>query len=539
MLGKKKFEPKLVYNLSIDDLVPKDEYYRRVEQILDLRFVYQECKSLYGKTGNPSIDPVVFFKINLFGFLEDITSDRELIRKASDRISVRYFLGYDIDEKLPWHSTISRTRILIKQETFELIFDRILEKCNEAGLIEGKHQSIDSTLVKANASLESIERKEPKLSVKEFADKAYKENLEGLKEENEIDIKAEVELKLEKADSKKKNHNQKDKNKIYFSRTDPDSRITSKPGKPTGLYYSTHYSADSKHRIITDVLTTYADRRDSKVLFEVYQRAERRLEQLGLSIEEVSADKGYSSGENLRDFERCGTKAFIPTQRINHPKVIANKQFNYNEEENLFICPNNKPLEYYSYDKKYQRDRYKAREEDCLECPLKKECCQNAKSRSISRTIYYKEYERLKERLKTPRARQAYIIRKTVSEGLFAEAKANHTLKKFMTRGIANAQKKSYLIASVQNLKRLMIVLRRRPMKGVQFLKFLPKNIFRNSKLLNFLPKLSLLIFNFRQAKLNSCTTDPLSIGLRGKLRPLLAVFLYFHTASLTVGSNT
>ena len=152
----------------------EDEYYRRVEQILDMRFVYQECKSLYGKTGNPSIDPVVFFKINLFGFLEDITSDRELIRKASDRISVRYFLGYDIDEKLPWHSTISRTRILIKQETFELIFDKILEKCNEAGLIEGKHQSIDSTLVKANASLESIERKEPKLSVKEFAIKPIK-----------------------------------------------------------------------------------------------------------------------------------------------------------------------------------------------------------------------------------------------------------------------------------------------------------------------------------------------------------------------------
>ena len=124
MLGKKQFEPKLMYNLTIDELVPEDNFYRLVDTLLDLRFVYQECKSLYGKTGNPSIDPVVFFKLNLFGYIENITSDRELMRRASDTISVRYYLGYDIDEKLPWHSTISRTRGLIKQATFELIFNK-------------------------------------------------------------------------------------------------------------------------------------------------------------------------------------------------------------------------------------------------------------------------------------------------------------------------------------------------------------------------------------------------------------------------------
>ena len=139
MLGKKKYEPKLMYNITLDDLVPQDDFYRELESILDLRFVYQECKSLYGNTGNPSIDPVVFFKINLFGFFENITSDRELVRTAGDRLSVRYYLGYD-SEKLPWHSTISRTRAIIKEETFELVFNKILEQCYQAGLIEGKHQ---------------------------------------------------------------------------------------------------------------------------------------------------------------------------------------------------------------------------------------------------------------------------------------------------------------------------------------------------------------------------------------------------------------
>lgn len=87
------------------------------------------------------------------------------------------------------------------------------------------------------------------------------------------------------------------------------------------------------------------------------------------------------------------------------------------------------------------------------------------KARSLSRTIYYKEYERLEQRLKTPEAKRASVIRKTVSEGLFAEAKMHHSLKKFMTIGIEKAQKKSYMIASVQNLKRLLGQINRRVKK--------------------------------------------------------------------------
>jgi transposase len=156
MLGKKKFQPKLMYNLTLDDLVAEDNIYRQIDKFLDMRFVYKECEKLYGKTGKPSIDPVVFFKLELFGYFENIISDRELIKKANDSLAARYFIGYDLDEKLPWHSTISRTRALISKEIFEKIFNRVLELCYQSGLIEGKHQSIDSTLVKANASLDSL-----------------------------------------------------------------------------------------------------------------------------------------------------------------------------------------------------------------------------------------------------------------------------------------------------------------------------------------------------------------------------------------------
>jgi transposase len=485
MLGKKKFEPKIMYNLTLDDLVPEDNLYRQIDKFLDLRFVYKECEKLYGKTGKPSIDPVVFFKLELFGYFENIISDRELIRKANDSLAARYFIGYDIDEKLPWHSTISRTRVLMSKEMFENIFSKILELCTNAGLIDGKHQSIDSTLVKANASLESVERKEPKLTVAEYINKRYEENQENEKEsyEQKAEVKRKPELTAERTTEKSPKEEGKS-NQNYESKTDSDSRMVSKPGKPSGMYYKTHYSSDSRKKIITDVLTTYADRSDVEDLIEVYNRVENRLEKLGLEIEEVSADKGYCSGKNLREFERRGKRAFIPTkEHVNTNGKINNKEFKYDEEKDVFVCPNQKPLRFYSYDKQKQRNRYIAEENHCSVCPIKQECCPKAKRRSVSRTIYYQEYQRLEQRLKTPAGRRAIRIRKTVSEGLFAEAKMYHGLRKFMTRGIEKAQKRSYIIASVQNLKRLLGYMGRKESQAVQLLENTLANLFFTNKL--------------------------------------------------------
>jgi len=134
-------------------LVLQDNFYRRLSEFLDLRFVYQECKKIYGKTGNPSIDPVIFLKLVLFGYFENIISDRELIRRASDSLGVRLYLGYDLDEELPWHSTISRTRGIIPKLVFEKLFDKILQMCVDKAMVGGEKQSIGSILVKAKQHL--------------------------------------------------------------------------------------------------------------------------------------------------------------------------------------------------------------------------------------------------------------------------------------------------------------------------------------------------------------------------------------------------
>jgi transposase len=308
MMGQKRIQAKLMYSINIEDFVPIDNFYRRVDQVLDLRFLYQECKAFYGTTGNPSLDPVVFFKLLLFGYFEHIICDRELIRRASDSLGVRLYLGYDIDEILPWHSTVSRTRALLSEEVFEKLFTRVVKLCAEAGLIAGTHQSIDSTLVKANASLESIEKKHPPVTLRHYIQETKQanevESTDATQPHNENPSSDGTQAQLNMVETQKLEKFERRSNTEYVSRTDPESKIAQKPGSPTDLYYTTQYSVDSHARVITDVLTTCADVSDRKSLPAVLQRTIHRLQKFGLRVKAVSADRNYCSGEILRALEQ-------------------------------------------------------------------------------------------------------------------------------------------------------------------------------------------------------------------------------------------
>ena len=160
MQGKKNFTPQLFVSVNLVDMVPADNFYRRVANELDLHFLRKATKKYYGKEGQESIDPIVFFKILLVGYLNNINSDRQLIAFCSDSLSIRLFLGYDVHEALPWHSTISRTRQLYGEEVFLSLFKEVLSMCVSKGMVRGKRQAIDSVFIKANASLDSLVEKE-------------------------------------------------------------------------------------------------------------------------------------------------------------------------------------------------------------------------------------------------------------------------------------------------------------------------------------------------------------------------------------------
>src|SRR6266516_231399 len=157
MMGSKERHFAPLIHVSLEELVPPDHFYRHLERTLDLSFVYEFVKETYAGGGRPSIDPVVFFKLQLVMFFEGIRSERQLMRHAADRLSVRWYLGYyDLNEALPDHSSLTRIRERYGLDMFRRFFDAIVEQCQQEKLVWGKELYIDSTQVNANADLDSL-----------------------------------------------------------------------------------------------------------------------------------------------------------------------------------------------------------------------------------------------------------------------------------------------------------------------------------------------------------------------------------------------
>src|SRR6266516_6153019 len=156
MMGFKERAFAPLVAVSLEELVPQDHFYRHLQKALDLSFVYDLVGVYYAVAGRPSIDPVVFFKLQLVMFFEDIRSERLLLRQVADRLSVRWYLGYDLDEQLPDHSSLSKIRLRYGLEVFRRFFEAIVEQCQQAKLVWGKELYFDSTQVNANADLDSL-----------------------------------------------------------------------------------------------------------------------------------------------------------------------------------------------------------------------------------------------------------------------------------------------------------------------------------------------------------------------------------------------
>ena len=142
--------------VSLEDLVPPDHFYRHLERSLDLSFVRELVRDTYADIGRPSIDPVVFFKLQLILFFEGLRSERQLMRVVADRLSLRWYLGYDLTEPLPDHSSLTRLRERYGLDVFRRFFEAIVEQCIAAGLVWGQELYVDSTDVAGNAAHDSL-----------------------------------------------------------------------------------------------------------------------------------------------------------------------------------------------------------------------------------------------------------------------------------------------------------------------------------------------------------------------------------------------
>src|SRR5919107_6404754 len=142
--------------VSLEELVPASSFYRHLENMLDLSFVREWTRERYAERGRPSIDPVVFFKLQLIMFFEGIRSERKLIETASLNLAHRWYLGYALDEVLPDHSSLTRIRQRLGIDIFQRFFEQVVDLCQEAGLVWGRELYFDATKVEADADADSL-----------------------------------------------------------------------------------------------------------------------------------------------------------------------------------------------------------------------------------------------------------------------------------------------------------------------------------------------------------------------------------------------
>ena len=243
-----------LHMVTIEDLVPEGHFLRKLEATLDLSFVREETAHLYSpRYGRPPIDPVMLVKYLLVGYLYGIPSERQIEQRIQTDVALRWYLGLDLFDRVPDHSTISqlRRRKPSFRKVFRRLFEEVVRQCIEKGLVSGRLAATDSTHVKANASRASehlVEMLEEPGAYWERLDSYEEEGLQAL--EKRTGHRRKKRTKQIKRDSRRSHKR--------VSRTDPGAGHMKRPGKPEGQYYLSHQTVDTDHGIILGVTVTPA-----------------------------------------------------------------------------------------------------------------------------------------------------------------------------------------------------------------------------------------------------------------------------------------
>src|SRR2546422_3290104 len=289
--------------VCLDELVPADDRYRRIDAIVgDWSFVREAAGQYYAEgVGRPSVDPTVLLKLMLAGALEGIDSMRELLRIADLRLDLRLFLGYGFGERLPAHQTISeaQTKRFADGDVFERLFLHTVALCKEHGLIEGSHLSVDGFHAEANAALRSL-----RASLQPLAGEAGEE-LRPV----EATVTGPPQLRLAEPRSGP-TPKRRATNASVISRSDPDARLKGKPGQRPHLVYRGHVAVDPKARCVAACLGERAEGHEGDALAPMLDRVRFALPELA----SVGADRGFAAERVWGDAAERGLVAYIPPQ---------------------------------------------------------------------------------------------------------------------------------------------------------------------------------------------------------------------------------
>jgi len=433
MIGRKNREQRTLFIAGdIEQFIPEDHILKRVDKILDLKWLREEVRECYCEdNGRPGIDPEAAVRLMLAGFFHGIVHDRKLMREAQVNLAIRWFAGYSLEDELPDHSSLSRIRQRWGADRFKEIFQRSVKACIDRGLVNGETVHIDATLIRADVSWESITER----------------HAETVVAENEAE--EDTTRRLGRPQTREK-HPKK------VSMTDPDATlVTSRGDFHLEPCYKQHTSVDDKTGVIVDVDLTTGEDNEGQRLIETVERIEKAT---GKELKQVTADASYAHARNYEELERRGIDAIIPPQRErSKDKRIPIRRFKYDGKHEVVKCPRGKILERSSRTEKGWF--YRAKSVDCQCCPLLKRCVpETAKARSILIVDGYDALLRARRRKQQgwdENTQRVYNRHRSRVEGVHGEGKTQHGLRRAIRRGLVNVAIQVYLIAAVINLKRL------------------------------------------------------------------------------------
>ncbi|HEX9046854.1 MAG TPA: IS1182 family transposase [Verrucomicrobiae bacterium] len=425
------------YRVNLDHRIRKDHPLRRVAEAIDFTFVRAEVARFYGRNGNEGVDPIILAKLMFLLFFDDVPSERELMERLPERLDYLWFLGYSLDEPTPHHSVLSKARRRWGTEVFRNIFLRTVQQCVEAGLVDGKKLHLDSSLIEANASNDSVKESSPELIA------AYKKAV------------AAQETKLEESVTPE---NYVPVNDTHVSTTDPDAALVSRRGKGSRLTYHHHRAVDDAQGVITAVETTPGSIAENHKLIDLIEQHEANTEQ---KVETVVADSKYGTAENLA---ACVEKNVAPhlgllsdksKQHSARQHCFEAEHFTYEGSTDTYRCPAGQTLTRRRYHERRQTYEYTAKNGVCAACPLRAQCT-TGKERTLQRHKDAARVELGRQIARSFAARRDRRRRQHLMEGSFAQAANEHGFKRARWRRLWRQQIQDWLIAAVQNIKILL-----------------------------------------------------------------------------------
>jgi len=433
MMGyQSNFQPKLFYfNVNLDRRVPQNHILRKINEKIDFNFIYKEVRDAYGINGNVSVPPPVILKMMLLLILYNVRSERELMNTIPFRLDWLWFLGYDLDDEIPNHSVLSKARARWGVTAFKILFERIVWQCVEAGLVDGRKLFVDSSLIDADASNNSVVDTH---SLKKYLNKSYRRLEERL---DDLDVQ-----KSTPANSR------------YISTTDPDASVTRHSSGKSKLRYKTHRAVDDKCEVITATHVTTGSVDDGDVLKEIIEIHEQNIQK---SVDTVVADSKYGTIENFLLCHDLGLRAHIPslekTQRGSGRQkgIFPKEAFSYNSDTDTFTCPAGKTLKRRNYHKKRKHYEYKAPSKICALCELRERCTRSKNGRTIKRHTRQDELDIMIKYAKSLEAKRDIKTRQHLSERSFAQSK-RYGYKRARWRRLWRMEIQDFLIAALQNI---------------------------------------------------------------------------------------